>query len=934
MFFGSNHFHKSICYFIGTLILLFSLALYGKESPRKKEVIRVTGYSYWAWNAPTRASRKAFQHWLNNEKDPATGKFWGEEIELAPDNPLQFPGFSLKLLNFAGGTGEEVITTANDGPQKFFSYRDQRFLLPLNPFIWEIKKNSTGHPLRKSDGQWDYILDKNGKRKLLWKDWENIPDGYKSMVSQGDEVYGLPITQKTSGIIYRKDLFRQAGLNPEKPPANWDELFDFSLKIAALGTKETRKFGFLLDDSVATLFTLGEGSDIVRKYKICDGEKIYAMPDQPLDKAPTGKDISNLKTNWQALYDSQEYINAVKFFRKLTLTRWIISPSHKPIIVWLPDTENQPEIYCEEYGGTGKWNGDPLSKFSKIIFPNAEIGYEDIFKGVVFSEVGGGSQHSEKWYELFFSSEARLGMAIRSATVLEQYGHLLPEQWTFARIPAGKAGAFSRASGKIGALNSAIGKKPELARYAWAVLSFMASNEFRRQEVRTYVNEGIGMAVPPDLLEAEGFKTVAESLPPSLKEYWSTLKFSTKPEIPAKNFAALSALYLAPVLKKATTEENFDYVAALKDANSQIQARLDFDAKIYQTLMYRILFSLAVAGVFLFVGTFSWKAFRALSEIYKDSGPSELSVGIGKKSHRTAYLLLLPALCLITIFNYYPIFAALPIAFQDYYVTGQREWVGLANFIEVFRNADTWFSLLRSLYYLSLSITIGFLAPVVIAVMLSEIKIFQYAFRTAYYLPAVISGIIMLILWQKFLEPTPSGMMNQLVANAVKLYNAIVPSSLHLPPFEAMDFLKSRVLGIPCIVMIHMWGHAGPGTLIYLAALKSIPEDLYEAAEIEGAGWFSRFRNITIAYLAPLLLINFVGAVISSFQKAGEILPLAGNFPATRTFAVQIWSEAFAFCNFGVATALSWLMAALLISFTIWNLKILRRVEFRKASAE
>ncbi|HRR28580.1 MAG TPA: hypothetical protein P5270_04395, partial [Victivallales bacterium] len=72
----------------------------------------------------------------------------------------------------------------------------------------------------------------------------------------------------------------------------------------------------------------------------------------------------------------------------------------------------------------------------------------------------------------------------------------------------------------------------------------------------------------------------------------------------------------------------------------------------------------------------------------------------------------------------------------------------------------------------------------------------------------------------------------------------------------------------------------------------------------------------------------------SSFQKSGEILPLAGNFPATRTFAVQIWSEAFAFCNFGVATALSWLMATLLIGFTIWNLKILKKVEFRKASAE
>jgi len=904
-----------------------------KADENEKITIRVTGFTHWAWNAPTRASRKAFEYWLKNVKDPITGKFWGEEIELEPDNPLQFPGFSLKLLNFAGGTGEEVITTANEGPQRFFQYRDQKFLLPLNQFIWEIKKDKNGRPLKKNDGTWDYILNEKGERKLIWEDWKDIPESYKTMITVQDDVFGLPLSKITSGIIYRKDLFRQAGIDPESPPKNWDELFDFALRISALSTPDSKKFGFLINNYTLELFTLGEGCDIVRKYKIYKGEKIYATPAEQINKAPDGTDISRLKENWEVLYDSQEYINAVKFMRKMTLCRWIITPSRKPLIVWLPDTE-EINIYCEELGGKGKWNGPPTSKTSEIIFPNATIPPEKIFKGLCYSEIGQSSTYTEKWYDLFFSTEARMGMAIKPVSVIEQYGHINPDQWTFASLPAGKAGAFSRASGKIGGINSALKNKPKIARLAWAILSFMAGNEFRKQEVRTYVNEGLGTSLPPKLLEEEGFKTVANEVPESLRKYWDNLKFSTRPEIPAKNFSALSSLYLSPVLKKASTEEDFDYISALKDANKQIQARLDFDAKIYQKLIYRLIFSFAVVGIFLFITLFSIKAFKALSEIYKDSGPSELSVGLGKKSNRAAYILLFPAMMLITIFNYYPIISALPIAFQDYYITGEKQWVGLANFIEVFRNPDTWYSLLRSFYYLSFSITIGFLAPVFIAILLSEIRLFKYLFRTVYYLPAVISGIIMLVLWQRFLEPTPSGLINQLISFAVQKYNSIAPASVKLPPFEAMDFLKSPLLGIPCIVLIHIWGHAGPGTLIYLAALKSIPEDLYEAAEIEGAGWFMRLRHITLSYLSPLLLINFVGSVISSFQKSGEILPLAGNFPATRTFAVQIWSEAFAFCNFGVATALSWLMATLLIGFTIWNLKILKKVEFRKASAE
>ena len=94
-------------------------------------VIRVTGYTPWAWSPPTRARRSALQTFMNDTIDPGTGQPWGKLIRIEPDNPLSFPGFSLKILNFSAGTGEEVVTTSQ-GITQFYQYRDQRCLMPVH----------------------------------------------------------------------------------------------------------------------------------------------------------------------------------------------------------------------------------------------------------------------------------------------------------------------------------------------------------------------------------------------------------------------------------------------------------------------------------------------------------------------------------------------------------------------------------------------------------------------------------------------------------------------------------------------------------------------------------------------------------------------------------------------------------------------------------
>jgi multiple sugar transport system permease protein len=139
--------------------------------------------------------------------------------------------------------------------------------------------------------------------------------------------------------------------------------------------------------------------------------------------------------------------------------------------------------------------------------------------------------------------------------------------------------------------------------------------------------------------------------------------------------------------------------------------------------------------------------------------------------------------------------------------------------------------------------------------------------------------------------------------------------------------INKWALAIPGI-----WAGAGSAALVYLAALKGIDDEIYEAAEIDGAGTFCKIWHVTIPSLKPLLIINFVGTFIGAFQGMGNILIMTGGAYDTNVIGLQIFTEAFAYLRFGSSTALAWILGSFLVSFTIVQLGILKRVEFRRAS--
>ena len=138
----------------------------------------------------------------------------------------------------------------------------------------------------------------------------------------------------------------------------------------------------------------------------------------------------------------------------------------------------------------------------------------------------------------------------------------------------------------------------------------------------------------------------------------------------------------------------------------------------------------------------------------------------------------------------------------------------------------------------------------------------------------------------------------------------------------------SRTALFSCVLPM-LWAGMGPGCLIYLAALKGIPDDLYEAADIDGASFTDKVLFVVIPTLRPLLIINFVGVFIASWQAEANILAMTAGGAGTEVAGLHIFYKAFIFLRLGPATAAAWMLGCLLVGFTLYQLRILSRVEFR-----
>lgn len=249
-----------------------------------------------------------------------------------------------------------------------------------------------------------------------------------------------------------------------------------------------------------------------------------------------------------------------------------------------------------------------------------------------------------------------------------------------------------------------------------------------------------------------------------------------------------------------------------------------------------------------------------------------------------------------------PMLFAAYISLNQWPVLGEPTFVGLLNFKNMFTDDLFWKSLQITTIYTIFSVPLGMAAGLALAMLLNT-KIRGLAlFRTLYYVPAVITGVALALLWWMMFN-TEYGLINE---------------ALGLFGVEPIPWLTHTNWVLPALILMSLW-QVGGGVVIYLAGLQGIPSELYDAASIDGAGGWARFRNVTIPMLSPVLLFNLVLGVIGSFQSFTNALIMTGGGPsqASLFYVLYIYRNAWLYNQMGYAAALSWALFAVILVLVV-----------------
>ncbi|MBN1343165.1 MAG: extracellular solute-binding protein [Phycisphaerae bacterium] len=264
-----------------------------------------------------------------------------------------------------------------------------------------------------------------------------------------------------------------------------------------------------------------------------------------------------------------------------------------------------------------------------------------------------------------------------------------------------------------------------------------------------------------------------------------------------------------------------------------------------------------------------------------------------------------------------PILFSILMSFSDYDVINPAHWLGLGNYREAF--GDPLFS--KSLYntvFMVISVPLTLIVGLAIALLLDAGVRGLSFYRTIFYLPAIVPAVASSVLWLWVLQPT-DGLINSLFDSlGINTLLEWTGLSTALGIGVPVNWLGEAKMAKPALIIMLLWG-AGGGMLIWLAGLKSVPEHLYEAASIDGANVWQRFRHVTLPMLSPYVLFNLVMGTIAVFQIFTQafIMTQGGPNDATLFYAYNLFNQAFRYLRMGYASALAWVLFAIIFLLTL-----------------
>ncbi|MBN2307732.1 MAG: extracellular solute-binding protein [Candidatus Hydrogenedentes bacterium] len=774
-------------------------------------------------------------------------------VQLVPFSGLRATGMSMEvgpLMAIAGGVAPDVLYV---NFRKSDSYIQEGFLYPLDEYIIAESKArgipiDEHHPFR--DDEVPELLKDRVPRPVWPVVYRRGPDGEK-------HVYALPHGTLVIAMMYRKDVFREAGLDPEQPPRTWDEFRDAAVRIT---DPERGVYGVALVSGKMSSWRLMSF--------------LWSAGAEAIEQDEAGQ--------WRAAFDSDEAVLAVDFYRELC------------------------QIPFEKYGKT--------------------------YEGVAYRD-------SDLW-RLWAEGKIGIFFGYLDAMLLAQAN---PELTGIAPVPRGPGGeSASELNCKMMGL-SATTTDPARRQKAWEYVFYYDGQEARRIKTEVYVQSGFGRFVNPVSLREFGYTEYIRQVPKVWLETFEDALERGKPEPYGKNCdliyheisRPLEDIVLTDFSGLSDTERRARIKAvleeAVKDTNEKLLGILPPEVERFRERV-----ALAVASLVVVVFSFVfYRVYRAFTPDWARGRGWEF------RRYKWAYALLVPAALTIVLWRYAPLLRGSIIAFQDYKIVHETRFVGLANFAQILFDGQFWMCLWRSTYYMLLSIGLCFWPPIFLAILLQEVPRGKILFRVLFYLPAVTSGLVIAFLWKNFYDPSEHGLLNQLIGvlDAVPAWLGTHVSGLGwLEGWQvgAQKWLGDKKLAMICLILPQLWAGMGPGCIIYLAALKSIPDDFYEAADIDGAGFHHKIAHIVIPYLKPLIIINFIGAFIAAFKSANYVFIMTGGGPAdaTHVLGFEIFIRSFMYLKFGIGTAMAWILGSCLIGFTGYQLRVLSRLQFKAAGQQ
>lgn len=657
-------------------------------------------------------------------------------------------------------------------------------------------------------------LDGLAKRDNLDLD-DFYPVGIKQNTYQG-HLYGIPWVMSPNALFYNKQAFREAGLDPNRPPKTWAELEQYAMKLTkrdANGNLTRVGFAdFLYNPNNFALYTWQTGGDMI---------------------APDGR---------SATFNSKEGKQALAWMKSF-LTREVGSVTDL-------------QTFAANFKGSAQ---DPFG-------------------------------------------QGMLAMRIDSPFRIPELKKYFPDlDYGITMIPYNK----TPASEVVG--NSLViprGSKHREA--AWKFVQFASSSEQMRNICRVAgrIPARISASHAPEYYENPRLRPFIDQIP-----YGHSVPVVAGWQEVSRDLAT----NIENALKgKVSTDAALDTAAGNTKA---ILARANEDMSPFHVIPWKTI------GIAAFLALLIGCA-ATMRYVKKKTGHSRRELQEAKHF----YLFAAPWIIGFLVFTFGATAASLVISFSKWDTLSPAHFVGLRNYAQLF-TADPLFykSLMVTFYYAVFSIPLALVGGLAVSVLMNQ-KVFGIRlFRTVYYLPAVISGVATAILWQFIFNPT-SGLLNQFLSlNVIPWFSNGQFTWTSIWAGQHGWFLDPT-LAMPAFIIMGFWS-VGGAMVIYLAALQGVPESLYEAAKIDGAGPWKTFRNVTLPMLTPAIFYQLVVGTMYSLQMFLQPYIMTDGNPenATLFYALYLFRNAFEMMKMGYASAMAWILFVVVLGITLIHFKLASR---------